>query len=83
MESVIHDLNILKAAEDLGLLLNKSKPEIICIDDAGKGIHITALLGAIVVNPESTFLLGSPLDEVASIRPFSTTMQIKPNPESV
>lgn len=66
-EGLIHDLNILKVAEDLGLLLNKSKFEIISIDDARKGIQITALLGAIVVNPESTFLLGSPLHDVASI----------------
>ena len=52
VEDVIHDLDVIKAAEDLGLLLNNSNPKIICHDNAARGMIIIALPGAIVVDPE-------------------------------
>ena len=61
LKDVIHDLDVIKAAENLGLVLNNSKFEIICHGDAAGGTIITALLGAMVVDPERACLLGSPL----------------------
>ena len=67
IEDVLHDLEIIQAVEKLGLHLNNSKSEIICRDDTVRGTIITALPGAMVVEPEKTCLLGSPLGDVASI----------------
>ena len=38
-EDVLHDLNIIKAAEELGLFLNNNKSEIICNNALSEGNH--------------------------------------------
>ena len=67
VEDVLHDLDIIKSAEELGLSLNNSKSEIICHDVTTWETLTRALPGAVVVNPESACLLGSPLGNVSSI----------------
>ena len=67
MDDVLHDLDVIKAGEKLGLFLNCSKCEVICNDDTVRGRIASALPGAMVVNRESACLLGSPLGDVASI----------------
>ena len=67
MEDVLHDLDIIKAAEELGLSLHNSKSENICHDATMQEILITALPGALVVSPESACLLETPLGDVSSI----------------
>ena len=67
MDDVLHDLDVIKEAEDLGLSLNNSKSEIICHDDEARGTIITALPGAIVVDPRKASLLGSPLGDITAI----------------
>ena len=67
VEDVLHDLDIIKSAEELGLSLNNSKSEIICHDVTTRETLTRALPGAVVVNPESACLLGSPLGDVSSI----------------
>jgi len=56
VEDVLHDLDIIKAAEELGLSLNNSKSEIICHDATTRETLITALPGALVVSPENACL---------------------------
>ena len=41
-EDILHDLEVIKAAEELGLVLNNSKSEIICSDASARGTIITA-----------------------------------------
>ena len=67
MDDGLHDLDMIKASENLGLFLNCSKCEVICNDDTVRGHIASALPGAMVVNPESACLLGTPLGDVASI----------------
>ena len=67
VEDVLHDLDIIKAAEELGVSLSNSKSEIICHDATTWETLITALSAALVVSPESVCLLGSPLGDVSSI----------------
>ena len=38
-EDVLHDLDVIKAAEELGLFLNNNKSEIICKDALSEGNH--------------------------------------------
>ena len=67
VEDVLHDLEVIQAAEELGLFLNSSKSEIVCHADVVRGTLITALPGAVVVDAEGACLLGSPLGDLASI----------------
>ena len=67
MDDVLHDLDVIKAGENLGLFLNCSKCEVICHDVTVRAHIASALPGAMVVNPKSACLLGSPLGDVASI----------------
>ena len=57
LEDVIDNLEVIKAVEDLGFLLNYSTSEITIHDDSVKGIIITALLGDMVVDLERAFLV--------------------------
>ena len=68
MEDVVRDLDLIvhKGAE-LGLLLNPQKSEIICCDDASRGLIINALPGAQVIYADNATLLGSPIGDVACI----------------
>ena len=43
LDDILHDLNVTKEAEKLGLFLNNSKSEIICVDAVVRGTIITAL----------------------------------------
>ncbi len=45
-EDILHDLDVIKDAEKLGLLLNNSKSEIICHDHSIPGTIITQIPGA-------------------------------------
>ncbi len=66
-EDILHDLDVIKDAEKLGLFLNNSKSEIICHDHSIRGTIITQIPGAKVVDPAHATLLGSPLGGVESI----------------
>ena len=48
MEDMLHDLDIIKSAEELGLFLNNSKLEIICHDVKTRETLTRALLVAVV-----------------------------------
>ena len=61
-EDVLHDLDVIKAAEELGLFFNNKS----VVMHSVRGTIITALPGALVVDPERTCLLGSPLGDVGS-----------------
>ena len=67
MDDVLHDVDVIKSGENLGLFLNCSKCEVICNNDTLRGHIASALLRAMVVNLESACLLGSPLGDVALI----------------
>ena len=64
---MLHDLDVIKDAETLGLTLNPSKCEVICHGNAVRGHIVVALPGVLVVDPEKAGLLGSPLGNVTSI----------------
>ena len=66
VEDVLHDLDVIAAAESLGLSLNPAKCEIICHDNAVRGQVIVNLPGAVVVDHEKACLLGSPIGNVSS-----------------
>ena len=67
VEDVLRDLEVIREADVLGLTLNNTKSEIICEDHEARGRVITALPGAMVVDPQKACLLGSPLGDVACI----------------
>ena len=67
VEDVLRDLEVIREADVLGLTLNNAKSEIICEDHEARGRVITALPGAMVVDPQKACLLGSPLEDVACI----------------
>ena len=67
VEDVLRDLEVIREADVLGLTLNNAKSEIICEDHEARGRVITALPGAMVVDPQKACLLGSPMGDVACI----------------
>ena len=67
VKDVLHDLKVIREANVLGLSLNNAKSEIICEDHVTRGRVITALPGAMVVDPQKACLLGAPLGDVACI----------------
>jgi len=64
---ITHDLGVIKSMEEIGLVLNNQKSEIICGDPVSKGTILSSLPGARVVDPSDADLLGSPLGNVNSI----------------
>ena len=66
-EDILHDLEVIREAEEIGLMLNIGKSEIICHDHSTRGTIITKMPGAQVVDPANATLLGSPLGDVPSI----------------
>ena len=54
LNDILHDINFIKATEKLGLFLNNSKSELICVDATVSSTVITALPGALVVDPALT-----------------------------
>ena len=64
---ILHDLEVIMEAENLGLTLNNSKSEIICNDNTTRGSIIAHLPGAQVVEPSHASLLGSPLGDDRSV----------------
>ena len=67
LDDILHDLNVIKETEELGLFLNNSKSEIICLDATVRGTIVTTLPGALVVDSANACLLGSPIGDVISI----------------
>ena len=65
-----------KEGARIGLQLNVQKSEIICADSDITGSIQSSLPGALVVEPSSATLLGSPIGDVSSI---SATLTIKTN----
>ena len=64
---ILHDLEVIMEAENLGLTLNNSKSKIICLDNTTHGSIITHLPGAQVVDLSNASLLGSPLGDDRSV----------------
>ena len=64
---ILHDLEVIMEAENLGLTFNNSKSEIICNDNTTRGSIIAHLPGAQVVEPSHASLLGSPLGDDRSV----------------
>ena len=64
---ILHDLEVIKSFEEVGLSLNNQKSEIICSDPVTRGTIITALPGARVVDPSGATLLGSPIGNTSCI----------------
>ena len=60
-DEILHDLEVIKTFEELGLSLNNQKSEIICDDPVTRGTIISALPGARVVDPSGATLLGFPI----------------------
>ena len=65
-ELVVH-VNKLTTTKIITTTTNNSKSEIICVDAVVRGTIITALPGAVVVDPENAYLLGSPIGDLGSI----------------
>ena len=65
--SLCNDISTLKGAEDIGLFLNPLKSEVISnCSDAIESIH-SVLPGAVVVSPDSCYLLGSPIGNSSTL----------------
>ena len=67
MEDILHDLSVIKEAEEIDLTLNYAKSEIICNNATVRGILTCSLPSPQVVQPQKASLLGSPLGDVGSI----------------
>ena len=68
VEDVVQDLDhIVHNGGELGLHFNSQKSEIICHDDASRGLLFNALPGAQVIDPDNATLLRSPKGDVACI----------------
>ena len=68
LEDVVHDLGaVQQVAADLGLLLNPSKSEVICGDQATREAILSHLPEARVVDPADACLLGSPIGDISSV----------------
>ena len=67
LEDVLHDLDVIKDAESLGLTLNPTKCEVIGSGHVVRSHIAVALPGVLEVDPDNAFLLGSPLGSVPSI----------------
>ena len=67
MEDILHDLSVIKEAEEIDLTLNHAKSEIICNNATVRGILTCSLPSPQVVQPQKASLLGSPLGDVGSI----------------
>ena len=77
LEDVQHDVAFIeREAGELGLVLNHKKSEIITNDPSSRSSVLSQMPDALVVEPQSATLLGSPLGNVESISilcPFVTT----------
>ncbi len=62
-EDIIHDVQVMKDAEDIGLSLNAAKCEIVCDDMTSCGTQLVALPGAQLIKESQVQLLGSPLGD--------------------
>ena len=66
-QDLLHDLQVMKDAAELGLVLNTGKCEIISQDMTTCGTLLVSLPGAKLVPPSQAQLLGSPLGDDACI----------------
>ena len=62
-EDLLHDIVVMKDAEELGLLLNTNKSEIISESMTTRGLLLCSLPGAAIIEPSNATLLGSPLGD--------------------
>jgi hypothetical protein len=63
-----HDLEIIQQAEELGLVLNNAKSEVIGISGSGHERELLSFLpGASFVSPLSAELLGSPIGDISCV----------------
>ncbi len=62
-EDIIHDVQVMKDAEDIGLSLNGAKCEIVCDDMTSCGTLLVALPGVQLIKESQAQLLGSPLGD--------------------
>ena len=68
VQDVLHDLQTVeRKAGDLGLHLNHSKSEIICVDDSTSRAMLQAYPDLCVVSPEQATLLGSAIGGQAGV----------------
>ena len=68
LDDVLDDLHTVRnAAEDLGLHLNLTKSEVICVDPRTKDTMLNAAHDLCIVSPEQATLLGSPTGSIESI----------------
>ena len=68
LEDVQHDVDLIeREAGELGLVLNHKKSEIITNDPSSRSSILAQMPDALVVEPQSATLLGSPLGNVESI----------------
>lgn len=67
LRDLLHDIQVLKDASDLGLLLNASKCEIISTDMTICSTLLVALPGAKLLPPSQAQLLGSPVGDEPSV----------------
>ena len=68
LDDVLDDLHTVRnAAEDLGLHLNLTKSEVICVDPRTKDTMLNAAHDLCIVSPEQATLLGSPIGSIESI----------------
>ena len=62
-QDLVHDIQVMKEAVDLGLTLNAGKCEIISSDMTTCGTLLVLLPGAQLVSPSRAQLLGSPIGD--------------------
>ena len=66
-DEILHDLEVIKTFEELGLSLNNQMSEIICDDPVTRGTIISVLPGARVVDLSGATLLGSSIGNTSCI----------------
>ena len=77
METLLTDLEVVeREGARIGLQLNRQKSEIICTDPDTTIFVQSSLPGALVVEPSTATLLGSPIGDVVSV---SATLKAKTN----
>ena len=77
METLLTDLEVVEQeGARIGLQLNRQKSEIICTDPDTTIFVQSSLPGALVVEPSTATLLGSPIGDVI---PVSATLKAKTN----
>lgn len=72
-EDLLHDIEVMKDAAKLGLLLNSEKCEIICSDVSARSTILASLPGAQLVPTSQAQLLGSPIGDDSCVSAVLTS----------